>query len=128
MQRWVARTNVIAILLLMYPHVLEYDCFHLVDRRLAILFRVAVASTPQQPVYRGDIGREMPTLLEAGLQIHLLYPLSCLVEALFRFLFLVGRGVSVHDMNVVNTVCTLFSEVRDKKVSLLFRDLWRLPY
>ena len=49
MQQWVARTKVITILLLTYPHVLEYDCFHLVARRLANLFRVAVASTPSSP-------------------------------------------------------------------------------
>ena len=65
----------------------------------------------------------MPTLLEASLQIHLLLPSFRLVEALFRVLFLVCRGVSVHDTNVVNTVGTLLPKVPDKKVSLLFRDL-----
>ena len=44
--RRVARTKVIAILLLTYQHIFKYDCFHFVARRLAILFRVAVASTP----------------------------------------------------------------------------------
>ena len=42
----VARTKVMVILLLMYPQVLEYDCHHCIARQLAILFRVADASTP----------------------------------------------------------------------------------
>ena len=49
MQRWVARTKVIAILILTYTHVLQQDCFHLVAGLLANLFRVAVASTPSSP-------------------------------------------------------------------------------
>ena len=49
MQQWLARTKVIAILLLTYPHVFEWGCFHLVARRLADLFKVAVASTPSSP-------------------------------------------------------------------------------
>ena len=57
MQRWVARTKVIAILLLTYPHVLEYDCFHLVVMRLANLFRVALASTPAVHIPRRQRGR-----------------------------------------------------------------------
>ena len=67
-------------------------------------------------------------LLEASLQIHLLLPLFRLVKALFRILFLVCGGVSVHDTHVLNTVGPLLSEVPYKKVSLLFRDLWRLHY
>ena len=70
----------------------------------------------------------MPTLLEASLQIHLLFPPFCLVEALFRVLFPVRQGVSVHDTHVVNTVCPLFPEVLDKKVAFLFRDIWRLHF
>ena len=49
MQRWVARTKVIKILLLTYPHVFEYGCFHLVARRLDNLFKVAIAYTPNSP-------------------------------------------------------------------------------
>ena len=49
MQRWVARTKVIAIILLTYPHVFEWDCFHLVVRQLANILRVAVASTLRSP-------------------------------------------------------------------------------
>ena len=67
----------------------------------------------------------MPALLEASLQIHLLSPPFRLVEELFRVLFLVFGGVSVNETHVVNTVCPLLPEVPDKKVSLLFRDLWR---
>ena len=39
---------------------------------------------PQQPVHRGDEGGEVPTLLKASLQIHLLLPLFRLVEAFIR--------------------------------------------
>ena len=67
-------------------------------------------------------------LLEASLQIHLLLPPFRLVEALFRVLFLVCGGVSVHDLHVVNTVGPLFPEVPDKKLSLMFRYLWWLRY
>ena len=44
--RFVDRTKVIPIQILMYPHVLYYGCCHFVVRRLAILFRVASASAP----------------------------------------------------------------------------------
>ena len=46
MHRCVAHTKVMETVLLTYPHVLEYGCHHFVARRLAVLFRVAVASTP----------------------------------------------------------------------------------
>ena len=65
----------------------------------------------------------MPTLLETILQIHLLFSFSRLVEALLWVLCPVRQGVSVHDTHVVNTVCTLFPEVLDKKVTLLYCDL-----
>ena len=61
--------------------------------------------------------------MEASLQIHLLFPPFHLVEALFRVIFLVGRGVIVHDTHIVNTFCPLLPEVWHKKVALLFRDL-----
>ena len=70
----------------------------------------------------------MPTLLEESLQIHFLFSLFRLVEALFKVLFLVCWGVSVQKTYFVNTVYPLLTEVLDKKVSLLFRDLWRLRY
>ena len=47
MHRCVARTKVMANLLLTYPHVLKYGCRHFVARRLAILFRVAITSNPR---------------------------------------------------------------------------------
>ena len=47
--RCVARTKVIAILILTYPHVFEWGCFHFDARQLAILFGVDVASTPRSP-------------------------------------------------------------------------------
>ena len=46
---------------------------------------------PQKPVHRGDKGGEVLMLLEASLQIHLLFPPFCVVEALFRSLFLVRQ-------------------------------------
>ena len=70
----------------------------------------------------------MPTLLEASIQIHLLFPPFRLVEALFRVLFLVHWGVIFHNTHVVNTVCPLLPEVLDKKVAFLFRDIWRLHF
>ena len=100
----------------------------MVARRLTILFRVAVASTPSSPSTKAKKGEEVPTLLEASLQIHLLFPMVCLVEALFRVLFLVCGYVSVHNTHAVNTVGPLLPEVTDKKVSLLFRDLCRLRW
>ena len=51
-----ARTKVMATLLLTYPHVLECVCRHFVARRLAILFRVAVASTPRSPLTKAMKG------------------------------------------------------------------------
>ena len=68
----------------------------------------------------------MPTLLEASLKTHLLFSPFSLVEALFRVFFPLRQGVSVHNTHVVNTVFPLFPVVPDKKVALLFRDLWRL--
>ena len=61
---------------------------------------------PQQPVHRGDKEGEVPTLLEASLQIHLLLPLFSLVEALLRRFSQVQQGVSVQD--------TLFPTETDK--------------
>ena len=49
MRWWVTRIKVITILLLMYPHVFEWGCFHLLARRMANLFKVVIASTPSSP-------------------------------------------------------------------------------
>ena len=59
---------------------------------------------PQQPIHQGDKGGEVPTLLEASLQIHNFLPLFRLVEEFLWLLQLICEGVSVHDMHVVNTV------------------------
>ena len=67
-------------------------------------------------------------LLEASFKIHLLFPSFRLVEALLWRFFQVQQGIRVHDTHVVNTVSPLLPEVPDNKVSLLFRDLWRLRY
>ena len=68
---------------------------------------------PQQPVHRGNKGREVSTFLEAGLQVHLLLPPFFLVEALLRRLSCMRQGVIVHDTHVVNIVCPLLPEVPD---------------
>ena len=62
----------------------------------------------------------MTNLLEASLQIHLIFPLFRLMEALLWVLRPVRQGVSFHDTHVVNTVCLLLPQVPDKKVALLF--------
>ena len=49
MQRWVAQTRVIAILLFMYLQVQEYGYCHLCAIRLAMRLSVASASTPRRP-------------------------------------------------------------------------------
>ena len=49
MHQWVACTKVMVTLLLTYLHILKLVYRHFVARRLAILFRVAVASTPSSP-------------------------------------------------------------------------------
>ena len=67
----------------------------------------------------------MPALLEECLQLHPLLPPLRLMQALFRCFPLMGIGVSVHDIHVVNTVGPVLPEVTDQEVSLLFRGLWR---
>ena len=66
------------------------------------------------------------SLLQSTPLLHLFLPPFRFVEALFRVLFLVCGGVSVHDMHAVNTVVPLLPEVPDKKVYLMFRYLWWL--
>ena len=44
-----AHTKVIAIGIFTYPQVLEYGCCHFVASWLAILFKIASASTPSNP-------------------------------------------------------------------------------
>ena len=48
-QRCMAHTKMMAIILLMFPKVLEYGCCHIVVRLLANLLRVAPAYTPSIP-------------------------------------------------------------------------------
>ena len=50
MHRCVAHTKLMSTLLVTYLHVLEYGCRHFLARRLNILFKVAVASTPRIPL------------------------------------------------------------------------------
>ena len=70
----------------------------------------------------------MPVLLEASLQVHPFFPPFRLVEAPHWIVCPMRWGVSVHNTNVVNTVCPLLPEVTDQQVALLLRDLWRLHF
>ena len=54
----VARTKVMVTLLLTYPHVFEYGFCHFFARQLAILFRVAVASTLSSPSIEANRGQK----------------------------------------------------------------------
>ena len=58
-------------------------------------------------------------LLEASLQVFLIIILICRMEALLRRLVLVVEVTSVHDMHVLNTICTSLSEVVYQQISLL---------
>ena len=94
MQWWVARTKVIEILLLTYPYVLEYDCFHLVARRLANPFRVAIASTPRSPSTKATKGEKCRRCWrQASRYIHF-PPLSALCRH-FTGSFVLCVGASV---------------------------------
>ena len=54
----VALTKVMEILLLTYPHVLEYGCCHFFARHLAILFRVSAASTSSKTLAEGKSAKK----------------------------------------------------------------------
>ena len=83
MHRWVELTKVMTILLLIYPQVLEYGCCHFFARRLAILLKLAAASTPSSPSTEVKKNRKMSTLLETCLQVHFILCPFCLLKKLF---------------------------------------------
>ena len=76
MQRWVARTKLIKILLLTYPHVFKWGCFHFVDRRLANLFKVAVASTPSSTSTEAAKGKKCRLFWSHASRYIRFFPLS----------------------------------------------------
>ena len=76
----------------------------------------------------GGEGREVATLLEASLQVHLFLALLRLLQTFLWGPPPVGLCISVHDTHVVNTVGPIGPEVPDQKISLLFRILgWGGP-
>ena len=56
MNRCVACTKVMELLLLEYPHVLEYGCRHFVAMRLSNIFRVSPRLNTQYPITGGGKG------------------------------------------------------------------------
>ena len=126
MHQCVTHTKVIAILLLMYPHVLEYGCYHFVARQLAVLFKAVSTSTPSNPSTETMKGENCWHLWRKASRYILLPPflhheytspvsLSCKIF------------VSVQDTHVVNTVCPFLSEVMDQKFTLLLLLIHRAP-
>ena len=65
----------------------------------------------------------MSALLEAAIQVHLILNLLRLLHTFLMRLLPIGRSISVHDMHVVNTICTILPKAPEQKVSLLFRGL-----
>ena len=75
-KRCVARTKVMATLLLTYPHSYEYSCCHLVARRLAIFFRVAVSSTLRSPSTKATKREKCRRCWRQAFRYILFFPLS----------------------------------------------------
>ena len=131
----VARTKVIAVQLLMYPHVLEYGCCHCFSRRMDILFGVASASThiilSTETMKEGELSE----LMEAIIQVLILFRLLRIVNTPLQCLLHIRLGFSVYDTHIVNTVSSFILGVVDYKFALLFRDLcymlcwvWHVPW
>ena len=74
---------------------------------------------PEKSINGGDKGREVATLLEASLQVHLLLGPLCFLQSFLRGPSPIGLGVSIHDTHVMNTVSPIFPEVSNQEVSLL---------
>ena len=60
----------------------------------------------------------MPTLFEAGFKVLLIILFFSGFQALLGGFGLVGGGVSIHHMHIMNTVHTLRTEVSDEEISL----------
>ena len=109
MQWWVVHTKVIAILLLTYPHVFEQDCFHLVARRLANLFRVAVASTPRIPSTKAKKGEKCRRCWRHVSRYTRFFPLTDLVVRVSLF----KNSLNANEFfnNIINTIYITHSEL-----------------
>ena len=118
MHQCVACTKVMEILILTYSHVIEQGCCHFVARQSAIIFRVAVASTPR------SLSMEV-TKVEKCLQVYLLLRPLRLLQTLFWCLCRMGLGICVYDAHAVNTVGPILPEVMDQEVTLMLRGLQR---
>ena len=77
----------------------------------------------QYPINEGDEQRKMPLLLEGCHQVHFLFQMLCLLKTLFRRLHWMGLNVIVHHTHIMNTLCTILTEVTDQEVALLFKGL-----
>ena len=77
----------------------------------------------KKPVNGSNKGREVSTLLEACLQVHLLLCPLHLLKTLLWCLCQMGLGICVYDAHVVNTVITILPEVTDQEVTPLFHGL-----
>ena len=75
---------------------------------------------PDKAVHWSNKGSQVPTLFEAGIEVLLLLLLLLLssFQALITGFGLIGGGVIIHDMHVVNTFCPVLPEVSDKETPL----------
>ena len=68
----------------------------------------------------------MASLPEERLQTLTFFLFLCYTETLLQGPLQVGGGASIYYTHVINTVCTLLSEVPDEKLSLLLQFLWHI--
>ena len=90
------------------------------------LFKHSLRLHSDESIHQHDKGREVTTLLEAGLHVIIIILLLCHLETLLRWLVLVIEGACVHDTHIVNTVSPSLWKVTDGKVSLLLRLFYSL--
>ena len=100
----------------------------MVAMRLDNLFRVDVASTPSSPSTEATKGEKYRRCWRQAYRYIHFFPLYASCRHLSGSFVLCVRGVGVHDLHVVDTVCTLLPEVTYQQVALLFRDLRRRHY
>ena len=94
--------------------------------RILPLFREAAVNTfkcrlclnPNKEVHLGYKGSDVPMLFEASVNIILIILLLGGFQALLGCFGLVGGGVSIHEIHVVDTVHPLNPEVSDEKIFL----------
>ena len=67
----------------------------------------------QEAIYRGEKWREVDSLLEARLQILMIIFFFRYLETLLQGPLQAGKGISIHNTHIINTVCNLLSDVLD---------------